>query len=194
MNIRPLLLGLPLLLTGCSTMSNFSWSSLSPFNWFGGSVEVSAKGVGDVGAGTPMTEAAIGKGLNNNYRMRGGMATNQGQIVSYFQALDGDDVKLVITGEPKGHVQRVDVMDAKIATEWGSKLGTPFSELFSKAYGACKPAEGEDVGKVECVAQQSRNVSYIFSGKWAGPQDLIPPDDTLQSWTVSKIVWHAKTQ
>lgn len=53
MNIRPLLLGLPLLLTGCSTMSNFSWSSLSPFNWFGGSVEVSAKGVGDVGAGTP---------------------------------------------------------------------------------------------------------------------------------------------
>ncbi|PYA68106.1 DUF1131 domain-containing protein, partial [Serratia marcescens] len=26
MNIRPLLLGLPLLLTGCSSMSNFSWS------------------------------------------------------------------------------------------------------------------------------------------------------------------------
>lgn len=53
MNIRPLLLGLPLLLTGCSTMSNFSWSSLSPLNWFGSSLEVSAKGVGELNAGTP---------------------------------------------------------------------------------------------------------------------------------------------
>ncbi|PYB26125.1 DUF1131 family protein, partial [Serratia marcescens] len=42
MNIRPLLLGLPLLLTGCSSMSNFSWSSLSPFNWFGSSLGVGA--------------------------------------------------------------------------------------------------------------------------------------------------------
>ena len=49
MNIRPLLLGLPLLLTGCSSMSNFSWSSLSPFNWFGSSLEVGAKGVGELG-------------------------------------------------------------------------------------------------------------------------------------------------
>ncbi|WP_431225513.1 RpoE-regulated lipoprotein [Serratia sp. L9] len=194
MNIRPLLLGLPLLLTGCSTLSNFSWSSLSPFNWFGGSVEVSAKGVGDINAGTPMTETAIREGLHNNYRIRGGMATSHGQIVSYYQAMDGNDVKLVITGEPKGHVQRVDVMDPKVATEWGSKLGTPFSELFSKAYGSCKAGEGEEAGKVECVSSQNRYVSYIFTGKWAGPQDIIPPDDTLQNWTVSKIIWHAKAQ
>ncbi|AHG18925.1 RpoE-regulated lipoprotein [Chania multitudinisentens RB-25] len=194
MNIRPLLLGLPLLLSGCSTLSNFSWSSLSPFNWFGGSIEVSGKGVGGINASTPMTETAISEGLNNNYRLRGGMATSNGQIVSYYQALDGDQVKLVITGVPKGQVQRVDMMDPSIATEWGSQLGTPFSELFSKAYGACKLGTGEDEGNVECVAEQSRYVTYIFSGRWAGPQDLIPPDDTLRNWTVSKIIWHAKAQ
>lgn len=194
MNIRPLLLGLPLLLTGCSTMSNFSWSSLSPFNWFGNSIVVSGKGVGDINAGTPMTEAALSEGLHNNYRLRGGMATQQGQIISYYEAMDGSEVKLVITGEEKGRVQRVEVRDAKIETEWGSQLGTPFSDLYTKAYGACKQAEGEDAGKVECVAGQSRNVSYIFNGKWAGPQSLLPPDDTLQSWTVEKIVWHATPQ
>ncbi len=64
MNIRPLLLGLPLLLTGCSSMSNFSWSSLSPFNWFGSSLEVGAKGVGKLNAGTPMSESAINDGLD----------------------------------------------------------------------------------------------------------------------------------
>ncbi|ENW5164203.1 RpoE-regulated lipoprotein [Serratia marcescens] len=194
MNIRPLLLGLPLLLTGCSSMSNFSWSSLSPFNWFGSSLEVGAKGVGKLNAGTPMSESAINDGLDGNYRLRGGMATSNGQIVSYYQALSGDEVKLVITGEPKGRLQRVDVLDPQVTTEWGNKLGTPFGDMYSKAFGSCKPGSGEDAGKVECVAEQSKYVTYIFSGKWAGAQDIIPPDDTLKSWTVSKIIWHAKPQ
>ncbi|GAA3904589.1 RpoE-regulated lipoprotein [Gibbsiella dentisursi] len=194
MNIRPLLLGLPLLLTGCSTLSDFSWSSLSPWNWFGSSLKVSAKGVGGITAGTPMSETAVNDGLNDNYRLRSGMATSNGQIISYYQAMEGDAVKLVITGEAKGRVQRVDVMDRSIATEWGSKLGTAFGDMYGKAFGACKPAEGDDAGKVECVAPQSRYVTYIFDGKWAGPQSIIPPDDTLKTWTVSKIIWHAKVQ
>ena len=167
-------------------MSNFSWSSLSPFNWFGSSLEVGAKGVGKLNAGTPMSESAINDGLDGNYRLRGGMATSNGQIVSYYQALSGDEVKLVITGEPKGHVQRVDVMDQKVATEWGNKLGTPFGDMYSKAFGSCKPGSGEDAGKVECVAEQSKYVTYIFSGKWAGAQDIIPPDDTLKAGRSAK--------
>ena len=99
----------------------FLWSSLSPFNWFGSSPEVGAKGVGKLNAGTPMSESAINDGLDGNYRLRGGMATSNGQIVSYYRALSGDEVKLVITGEPKGHVQRVDVMDQKVATEVGQQ-------------------------------------------------------------------------
>lgn len=194
MIIRPLLLGLTLVLAGCSTLSNFSWSSLSPFNGFSNSLEVGAEGVGGLNADTPMSQSAINDGLSGNYRLRGGMATNSGQIVSYYQALSGDDLKLVIAGEPKGQVQRVDVMDSNVATKWGNRLGTPFGDMYSKAFGACKPATGEDAGKVECVAEQSRYVTYIFSGKWAGPQDIIPPDDTLKSWTISKIIWHAKPQ
>ncbi|WP_023492610.1 RpoE-regulated lipoprotein [Serratia sp. DD3] len=200
MTIRPLLLGLPLLLAGCSSSSSFSWpsfswSSLSPFNWFGSSsMVVSEKGVGDITATTPMTASAISKGLQDNYPILSGMTSYQGQVVSYFQAMAGNDVKLVITGEFKGSVQRIEVMDSKVPTEWGSKLGTPFSELFSKAYGACKAGEGDNAGKVECVATQSRHVSYVFNGQWAGPQEIIPPDNILQSWTVSKIIWHAKAQ
>lgn len=194
MIIRPLLLGLTLILTGCSTLANFPWSSLSPFNWFGNRFVVSASGVGGLNAGTPMSQSAINHGLRGNYRLRGGMAINSGQIVSFYQALSGDEVKLIIAGEPKGQVQRVEVMDPNVATEWGNKLGTPFGDMYNKAFGACKPATSEDAGKVECVAEQSKYVTYIFSGNWAGPQDIIPPDDMLKSWTISKIIWHAKPQ
>lgn len=63
----------------------------------------------------------------------------------------------------------------------GGKLGTPFSKMYSKAFGACKLATDEDAGKVARIAEQSKYVTYIFSGKWAGSQEIIPPDDTLKT-------------
>lgn len=44
------------LLTGCNALSNFSWSSLSPFNWFGSKIEVSDAGVGGLNGGTPLAQ------------------------------------------------------------------------------------------------------------------------------------------
>ncbi|MFA2251935.1 DUF1131 family protein, partial [Escherichia coli] len=28
-----------------------------------------------------------------------------------------------------------------------------------------------------------------FSGEWSGPEGLMPSDDTLKNWKVSKIIW-----
>jgi hypothetical protein len=192
MTIRPLLLTLPLLLTGCSTLSNFSWSSLSPFNWFGGSsIEVTDSGVGGINASTPLNQDALEKALDGNYRLRSGMATNDGKIVSFYQAMTDKEVKLVITGQEKGTVQRVDVLDKNIGSEWGVKIGAPFSDLYTKAFGSCEKAQGDDADGVECKAPQSQRVSYIFSGIWHGPEGLMPSDDALKDWKVTKIVWRA---
>ncbi|WP_409310484.1 RpoE-regulated lipoprotein [Pectobacterium sp. B1J-3] len=194
MRLRPLLLGLPLLLSGCSTMSNFSWSSLSPFSWFGGSLQVSDAGVGGINAGTPLSEAVLQKALNGDYQLRSGMGTTNGQLVAFYQALDGKDVKLVISGQPKGSVRKVEVMDTAINSEWGVKIGDTFSSSYSKAFGSCQLGQGDDAQSVECVAPQSKHVSYLFSGEWSGPEGLMPADDILQHWRVSKIVWHAQAR
>ncbi|MEC5344340.1 RpoE-regulated lipoprotein [Brenneria populi] len=194
MRLRPLLLGLPLMLSGCSAMSGFSWSSLSPFNWFGGSIQVSDAGVGGINAGTPLSESVLQQALNNNYRLRSGMGSNNGQLVAFYQALDGNDVKLIISGEPKSHVRKVEVMDAAIESVWGVKIGDTFASSYSKAFGACQPGQGDDAQSVECVAPQSKHVSYLFSGEWSGPEGLMPSDDILKSWRVSKIVWHAQAR
>ncbi|MBJ7222039.1 MULTISPECIES: RpoE-regulated lipoprotein [unclassified Brenneria] len=194
MRFRPLLLGLPLLLTGCGTMSHFSWSSLSPFSWFGGSLQVSDAGVGEINAGTPLSEPVLHKALNGDYRLRGGMGSDNGQLVAFYQALDGQEVKLIISGEPKSHVRKVEVMDAAIDSQWGVKIGDAFSASYSKAFGVCQPGQGDDAQSVECVAPQSKHVSYLFSGEWSGPEGLMPPDDILKTWRVSKIIWHAQAR
>lgn len=199
MNIRPrlsgmrlLLLSAPLLLAGCSTMSGFSWSSLSPLNWFSGSsssVQVTDQGVGGITASTPLVEGDIKAGLKGDYRLRSGMATNNGKLAYFYQVMKEDQIKLVISGQPKGTVERIDVMDKNIPSQWGVTIGTPFSDLYKKAFGACHKGSGDDAAKVECAAPESQHVSYVFSGNWHGPEDLMPSDDALQRWTVSKIIW-----
>ncbi|ACS86969.1 RpoE-regulated lipoprotein [Musicola paradisiaca] len=192
--IRPLLMAAPLLLAGCSTFSGFSWSSLSPFNWFGGHLSVSDSGVGGITSTTILLEPELSKALNNDYRLRSGMESHGGKLVAFYEALKDNSVKLVISGSPKGQVNTVEVMDKDIASAWGVRIGDAFSTLYTKAFESCRPGEGNDAHSVECVAPQGKNVSYLFSGNWNGPEGLMPSDDILKSWRVSKIIWHAQAR
>lgn len=196
LRVRPMLLALPLILTGCSSMSHMSmpsvsWSSFNPLNWFGSSLTVSDKGVGDITASTPLTEEAIKDALDGDYTLRSGMQMSNGKMLSFYQAMNDKDVKMSVSGEPKGNVQRVDVVDPKVESEWGVKIGTPFSDLYTKAFDVCVKGEGDDAQSIECKAPQSTHVTYVFSGIWHGPDSLMPSDDSLKDWKVSKIIWRA---
>ena len=74
------------------------------------------------------------------------------------------------------------------------KIGDAFSTTYSKAFESCQLGQGDDAQSVECAAPQSTHISYIYSGEWSGPEGLMPPDDILKTWKVSKIVWHAQAR
>lgn len=187
-SLRLMILGLPLVLAGCSTMSSIQWSSALPWNWFGSSATVSEQGVAGLNAMTAMNETAISNGLNDNYHLRSGMKTANGDIVPYFEALKDNQVMLVINGN-NGTVNRIDVMDSSIKSDSGVKIGTPFSDLYNKAFGACEQGRGDDADLVVCKAPRSAHISYAFKGEWSGPESLLPSDDTLKKWTLNKIIW-----
>ncbi|EPT8871708.1 RpoE-regulated lipoprotein [Cronobacter dublinensis] len=188
----PLLLcGTSLLLGGCSTLSSVNWSAAAPWHWFdwwGSSLEVTEKGVGDINADTPLQEAAISEALGDDYRLRSGMRAEGSNIVRYFEAMKENQLALVVDGE-NGKVSRIDVLDKAIPADSGVAIGTPFGDLFKQAQGACQKASTPDDGAVECKAPGSEHISYVFSGDWRGPQELMPPDDTLKGWTLKKIIW-----
>lgn len=186
--LRLVICAVPLALSGCSTLSAINWSAANPWNWFGASMEVNEQGVGALTSMTALDENAINDALDGDYRLRSGMKTTDGAIVRYFEALDGDRVSLVINGD-SGTVSRIEVLDASIGTADGVKIGTPFGEIYQKAFGHCVSATGDDSGAVLCKAEGSQHISYLFSGDWRGPQGLMPPDDTLKNWTLNKIIW-----
>ena len=138
-----------------------------------------------------MTEEAIKDALDGDYTLRSGMSMSNGKMLSFYQAMSDKEVKMSISGAPKGSVQRVDVVDAKVESEWGVKIGMPFSDLYTKAFDVCVKGEGDDAQNIECKAPQSTHVSYVFSGIWHGPDSLMPADDSLKDWKVSKIIWRA---
>ena len=187
-SLRLLLCALPLALTGCSTLSSINWSAAYPWNWFGSSTEVTEQGVGKITAATALDQNAIQDALSSDYRLRSGMKTENGNIVRYYEALKGDKLALVINGD-KGTVNRIAVMDEDIPTASGVKVGTPFSELYKQAFGNCTSVPSDDEVAVECKAEGSQQISYVFTGTWSGAEGLMPSDDTLKSWKVSKIVW-----
>ncbi|EPK7284565.1 TPA: RpoE-regulated lipoprotein [Citrobacter farmeri] len=187
-SLRVLLCAMPLVLTGCSTLSSVNWSAANPWNWFGSSTEVTEQGVGALTASTPLDEQAIADALDGDYRLRSGMKTENGNVVRFFEAMNGDKVAMVIHGE-QGSISRIDVLDSKIPSDAGVDIGTPFSDLYSKAFGNCQPASHDEQNAVECKAEGSQHISYLFTGEWKGPEGLMPPDDTLKAWKVSKIIW-----
>lgn len=187
-SLRTVICVLPLLLTGCSTLSSVNWSSALPWNWFGSSLEMNENGVGNVTAATPLNEQAINDALGGDYHLRSGMKTEKGSIVRYFEALKGDKLALVVNGE-NGTVSRIDVLDNDIATDNGGKIGAPFHTLFDKAFGNCVKGAGDDSEGVECKAPGSQHISYVFTGAWSGPEGLMPSDDALKEWKVSKLIW-----
>lgn len=187
-SLRLLLCALPVVLTGCSTLSAVNWSAAYPWNWFGSSSDVTEQGVGNLTAATPLEQSAIESALGGDYRLRSGMRTQNGNIVHYYEALKDDQLALVINGN-KETVTRIEVLDSDIETDSGVKIGTPFSDLYQKAYGKCASAPAEEGVAVECKAEGSQHISYQFSGTWNGPQGLMPSDDTLKNWKVSKIIW-----
>lgn len=190
-SLRLFLCALPLVLTGCSTLSSISsinWSAAYPWNWFGNSIEVTEQGVGNITGATALDQDAIQSALSSDYRLRSGMKTENGTIVRYFEALKDDKLVLIVNGD-KGVVNRIDVMDSGIETASGVKVGTPFSELYQKAFGNCTSAIADDNVAVECKAEGSQHISYLFTGEWSGPEGLMPADDTLKNWKISKIIW-----
>ncbi|WP_434639390.1 RpoE-regulated lipoprotein [Klebsiella sp. I138] len=188
-SLRLLLCAVPLALTGCSTLSAVNWSAAYPWNWFGSSMEVTEQGVGNLTAATPLNEQAISDALGGSYRLRSGMKTANGNIVRYFEALKDDNVAMTINGDA-GTINRIEVRDSEIKTDRGVKVGTPFSELYSKAFGNCQKGASDNGAVVECKADGSQHISYAFTGHWNGPEELMPSDDTLKNWKISKIIWH----
>lgn len=186
-------------LTGCSTTS-WLGSVFHPGAASASSAAVATpttqvltdQGLGTITARTAVSQTALRNALPARYRLRGGMRNWQGRYLADWQALEGDQLRLEIYGPPGGTVQRIEISDPALRTASGIRVGTPFQRLYRRAYGYCRNLPGDESGaRILCRDPDSRHISYLFRGQWQGPAQLLPSDDVLKNWTISKIIWQA---
>ncbi|OAT35144.1 RpoE-regulated lipoprotein [Proteus myxofaciens] len=183
-----------LLLSGCSSMGGMSFSALNPMNWFSSEpLAISADGLGNINSSTKISEDDIKNELGSHYHYRQGMEMQNGDVVVTVQALEDNKVQVAFYGKEKGNVEKIAVSDVNATTSWGTKVGMPFKDIYKKAFGACtKGPKAEDKKTILCQSQQAKSVSYVFSGRWDGPDGLMPPDEALSNWSLTQIVWQNK--
>lgn len=166
---------------------SYHWSAALPWNWFSSSLHISEQGVGKVGSQTPMTESAISDGLQGNYKLRQGMRSENGEVVTFWQALSDGKVQMTLSGQQ--NVERIAVTDSSVSVQDGPQIGDAFSKTFSQAFNQCRPAAGSGTRDVECRAPGSQHISYVYRGEWHGPEGLMPSDDILKQWKLRQINW-----
>ena len=198
--LKPVLLTGALILTGCAGSGQttatespvhwwnpltYSWSSALPWHWFSSPMKVTDQGVGGLNSLTPMDESAIHQALGSDYQLRQGMRTENGDIVTFWQALKQGQVMLDIQGQST--ISRVTVTDPSAVTADGVHIGSPFSALYSKAFGHCQSAESGH--SVQCRSPEAGHLQYVFQGEGHAPEGIMPADATLKTWTLTKIIW-----
>ncbi len=87
-------------------------------------------------------------------------------------------------------VYSVLIEDNLIKNQLGHRLGSQFSDIYSNGkVEKCLAGQEELSGKTICYAPNTRNILYIFSGRWNGPDGEVPPNKILSKWTLDSIIW-----
>ncbi len=85
------------------------------------------------------------------------------------------------------------IKDNRIGNSLGHNLSSSYSMIYSyETREPCTAGIEELKGKVLCLAPNSPNILYVFSGQWSGPTGQIPPIEVLADWSLESIVWRPK--
>ena len=156
----------------------------------GNRINLTSDKVGPINAKTPFNIhhiTQVFQGLNVSQQT----SFQEGQAYPVIRVAKG--AKTLMTINPtsdQNSIYSIVIEDNLIRNKLGHRLSTQFSDIYS--FGnveKCLAGKEELSGKTVCYAPNSRNVLYIFTGRWNGPNNEIPPEDVLSTWTLDAIIW-----
>ncbi len=153
-------------------------------------IVLSADGVGPINASTPFNMHQITRAFQDysvtEYRQF--QSGNAEPVIRISEA--GKPLILINPDADQKGIFSVFVMSNKIGNALGHDIGTPFNKIYTyDTTEPCIAGTEEFTGKVLCIAPSAQNILYVFSGKWDGPNNEVPPAAILASWVLDTIVW-----
>lgn len=143
---------------------------------------------------TPIDRELINDVLKHQYTIFSGVYLNEesGDVNVAFDAVKEDKVAFSFYLNLQGTLNYLEATDKDLTVLPDIKITTPFNKIYSDALsGECKVTDRIN-NDVICPAPGNANIYLVFSGEWSGPSSLIPSNDKLKDWVVTKIIWLPK--
>ena len=107
-----------------------------------------------------------------------------------------EGVKTLLTINPDAAHQNIFsiiVEDNLIKNSLGHRLGSIYSDIYTTSQEEeCQMGSQDMRGKVLCYALKVPNILYVFTGKGASTNGVLPEHKALQSWVLELIIWRPK--
>ena len=152
---------------------------------------VSEKELGGINSNTPFRKNEIQE-LFPKFDIIKDVSTTEGEIFPIFRIKKyGQDILVINPTTDRQHIFSIQIKSEIVKNELGSNLGSTYHEIYGDQppINNCSSGIEEQSGKVICSASGSEHIIYVFSGKWHGPDGVLPPTEILQSWKLIEIIW-----
>lgn len=158
------------------------------------SIMVSSDGVGPINASTPFNMHKITVAFPD-YSVVEQSQFQKGAVSPIIRVSSRGRPLLIIYPDTQlKNIFSVVIKDNQIGNSLGHDIGFPYSKIYTyETREPCAPGVEELNGKVLCMAPNSPNMLYVFSGQWDGPTGQIPPVEVLANWNLEEIVWRPKS-
>jgi hypothetical protein len=149
-------------------------------------------GVGPLNRNTKFDHLEV-QNLLSGFKVKNSTSATEGEEFPILQVYDKKTLLLTIypnRASDNKTIRSIVIKNNVVKNNQGPKLGAAFKEVYpSLENGNCRTAIEEIAGYVFCYAPTSKNIVYLFAGKWDGPDKAMPPYDILQNWKIISIAW-----
>lgn len=119
------------------------------------------------------------------------LQTESGPQTTMVASRDRTSVMDVL-GDGNGRVTQIEIVDPDIESWLGPKVGDLYQPLRHNLQLAdCEAGTEHRSGDVLCKAAETARITYVFSGRWNGPDGQLPPETLLDHWPMSEMIWLA---
>ena len=146
------------------------------------------KGLGQITASTPFDLRDLSAAHRDFHWERSTRQTESG-VEKTILANRGGKTAFTVVGHGT-RITGVEITSPSIENWLGPVIGHPYGPLHENLQlGECHAGLEHRSGSVLCRAGETDRITYVFTGRWSGPDGELPPATILQTWTISEILW-----
>ena len=147
-------------------------------------------GIGSLTSKTPFDQNAL-QIIFPNWDIRKTISMAKDKEVTVYKVFNKKALLLTINPNPDNKtIFSIEIMNNQINNELGPQIGFTYSQVFKNAPSLYCELQTEQLsGSVLCQDPKSKNVSYLFTGKYNGSEEELPPPEILGSWKIKEIIW-----